>query len=144
MVINKAELIIDLSAGTDVAPFKPAPRLALYRYDIAGQRKNIPDNDIGTSYNYAGDPRAKEPTVFGGYFDSVNKRYVFVVTAYIQDLLDGKTEDYGTYLAVTPAATFEYTPSFSVASRAVVGSFKKNPVAGDNTMKLNIYYTKIN
>ncbi|MDQ8004990.1 MAG: DUF4270 family protein [Pedobacter sp.] len=143
MVVNKAELIIDLRSGTDVAPFRAAPRLALYRFDIAGQRQNLPDNDTGNGQTYFGDPRAN-PTTFGGYFDSVNKRYVFSVTAYIQDLLDGKTEDYGTYLAVTPASALQVTPSFSTASRAIIGSFKKNPAAGDNLLKLNIYYTKSN
>ncbi len=141
MVVNKAELIIDLSAGTDVAPFRAAPRLALYRNDIAAQRRNIPDNDASTT-TYYGDPRATGN--FGGYFDSVNKRYVFTVTAYIQDLLDSKTEDYGTFLSVTPSTAFELTPSFHTATRAVIGSFNPSPSAGDKIMKLNIYYTKIN
>jgi len=143
MVVNKAELIVDLSSGTDVAPFRTAPRLALYKFDIAGQRANLPDNDAGDGRTTFGDPRAN-PTAFGGYFDSVNKRYVFTVTAYVQDLLDGKTEDYGTFLGVTPFSTFEVLPSFNTASRAVIGSFKKNTAAGDNVLKLNIYYTKVN
>ncbi len=142
MVVNKAELIVDLATGTDALPFKAAPRLALYRYDIAGQRKNIPDNDTGDGVRSPGDPRAN-PTAFGGYFDSVKKRYVFNVTAYVQDLIDNKTKDYGTFLAVTPSNSFQFTPSLNVAARAVVGSFKKNPTASDNIMKLNIYYTKI-
>ncbi|MNQ93569.1 hypothetical protein D3C85_1090420 [compost metagenome] len=143
MVVNKAELIIDLKSGTDVAPFRAAPRLALYRFDIAGQRKNLPDNDAGDGITTAGDPRAN-PTTFGGYFDSVNKRYVFTVTAYVQDLLDGKTEDYGTFLSVTPATAFQFTSPFNTASRAIIGSFKKIPATGNNIMKLNVYYTKVN
>lgn len=146
IVINKAELVVDLSSGTDVAPFRAAPRLALYKFDIAGQRKNLPDNDTGDGVTTAGDPRAAANFGgnFGGFFDSVNKRYVFTVTAYIQDLLDGKTENYGTYLAVTPTSTFQFTSPFNVASRAVIGSFTKNPATGANVMKLNIYYTKAN
>jgi len=143
IIVNKAELIVDLSSGTDVSPFKAAPRIALYRTDIAGQRINLPDNDAGNGVTTAGDPRAN-PSAFGGYFDSTKKRYVFVITAYMQDLLDGKTEDYGTYLAVTPSSTFSFMPPFGVASRAVIGSFKKNPAAGDNLIKLNLYYTKAN
>ena len=143
LVVNKAELVIDIGAGTDVGPFKAAPRLVLYRNDIAGQRKNIPDNDRVDGVNSGGDRRAN-PAAFGGYFDSVKKRYVFSVTAYVQDLIDHKTEDYGTYLAVTPSSSFQFTPSFNVAARAVLSSFKKNSVAADQTMKLNIYYTKIN
>ncbi|WP_113660818.1 DUF4270 family protein [Pedobacter nanyangensis] len=142
IVVNKAELIIDLSSGTDVAPFRAAPRLALYRTDIAGQRTNLPDNDVGTSTT-PGDFRANTAT-FGGYFDSTKKRYVFSITAYMQDLIDGKTEDYGTYLAVTPTSTFDFNPSFGVGARAIIGSFSKVPAAGDNLIKLNIYYTKSN
>jgi hypothetical protein len=143
VVINKAELVIDLSSGSDIIPYNAAPRLALYRYDIADQRQNLPDNNPGTQ-TVAGDPRAVSPQVFGGFYNSVTRQYTFVVTAYIQDLLDGKTQDYGTFLAPTPLNEFTIFPSISTAARSVIGSFKKNPVAGDNTMKLNIYYTKIN
>ncbi|WP_461788952.1 DUF4270 family protein [Pedobacter sp.] len=147
VVVNKAELVIDLSSGTDVAPFRAAPRLALYKNDIAGQRRNIPDNDVGDGYTYAGDPRANS-AVYGGYFDSVKKRYIFVITAYIQDLLDGKTEDYGTFLGVVPSSAtnanyFLATTSLTTAGRAVIGSFQKPAPAGANLVKLNIYYTKI-
>jgi hypothetical protein len=142
IVINKAELVIELANASDVNPFKAAPRLALYRNDIAGQRKNLPDNDIGDGYMYRGDPRAT-PSAFGGYFDSVNKRYVFVVTSYIQDLLDGKTTDFGTYLSVTPNSSFDYNNNFSTASRAIIGAFKKNPGSSDKIVKLNLYYSKI-
>ncbi|MEE1946271.1 DUF4270 domain-containing protein [Pedobacter sp. KR3-3] len=144
VVVNKAELVIDLSSGTDPIPFNAAPRLALYRYDIAEQRKNIPDNDRG-SLTTPADPRVTQTAaIFGGYFNAIKKQYVFVVTAYIQDLLNGKTQDYGTFLAPTPTDQFSLNPSMASGARSVIGSFKKNPVAGDNVMKLNIYYTKIN
>ncbi|MFD0940116.1 DUF4270 domain-containing protein [Pedobacter boryungensis] len=143
IVINKAELVIDVSTGTDVLPYGAAPRLSLYRYDIAEQRQNVPDNNAATQYT-SGDPRSLDPRIFGGYYNSVTKQYVFVVTSYIQDLLDGKTTDYGTFLATTPTNEYQIYPSISTAARSVIGSFKKSPVAGDNLMKLNIYYTKIN
>jgi hypothetical protein len=145
IAINKAELVIDLSASTDVIPFNAAPRLALYRYDLANQRKQLPDNDTPTQLN-AGDKRALGPIVFGGYFNPLTKQYVFVITSYVQDLLDGKTQDYGTFLAATPLseADIDIFPSIATAARSVVGSYKKSPSAGDKVMKLNIYYTKIN
>ncbi|MBB2146426.1 DUF4270 family protein [Pedobacter sp. LMG 31464] len=143
IVINKAELVIDVSTGTDVLPYGAAPRLSLYRYDIAEQRQNVPDNNLSSQVN-SGDPRALSPTVFGGYYNSLTKQYVFVVTSYIQDLLNGKTKDYGTFLAPTPTNEYQISPSISTGARAVIGSFKKTPAAGDNLMKLNIYYTKIN
>jgi hypothetical protein len=142
IIINKAELVIDLSAGSDGIPYGPAQRLSLYRYDIAERRQNLPDNDMPSEINL-GDQRALGEAVFGGYFNPVTRQYVFVVTSYIQDLLDGKTKDYGTFLAPTPSTALELYPSIGTAARSVIGSFKKNSTAGDN-MKLNIYYTKIN
>lgn len=146
VAINKAELVIDLSSGSDVIPYNAAPRLALYRYDIAERRQNLPDNNPQTQNNPGGDPRypINQLYSFGGVFDPVKKQYIFNITLYIQDLIDGKTQDYGTFLAPTPINEFNRFPSISTGARSVIGSFKKNPTAGDNTMKLNIYYTKIN
>lgn len=146
VAVNKAELVIDLSSGSDIIPLGAAPRLALYRYDIAERRQHIPDGSFGTQTT-AGDIRASNsPTIFGGYFNTVTKQYVFIVTAYVQDLLDNKITDYGTFLAPTlsSAAQFSLSPSIETGARSVIGSFKKTPAAGDNVMKLNIYYTKIN
>lgn len=143
MVINKAELVIDLSAGSDVIPYGPSPRLVLYRYDIAERKVNLPDNNPPSQFN-TGDPRALAPQLFGGYYNSVTRQYIFTVTSYIQDLLDKKIVDYGTFLAPTPLTEFEMSSSIGSAARSVIGSFKKTPATGDNVMKLNIYYTKIN
>ncbi len=139
IVINKAELVIDLSAGTDVIPFTALPRLALYKFDIAEKRQNIIDNSPETSN------RGLDPNVFGGIFDPVKKQYTFVITSHIQNLLTGKAKDFGTFLAPTPLDQFQYlSPTLVTGARSVIGSFKKNPAIGDKTMKLNIYYTKIN
>ncbi|HTM99175.1 MAG TPA: DUF4270 domain-containing protein, partial [Pedobacter sp.] len=131
IVINKAELVIDLSSGTDIKPFEAAPRLALYRYDIAERRQ--------TTEVYS-----SEPESIGGSFDPTKKQYVFNLTAYIQSLVSKKTKDYGTFLAPISAKEFSINPSVTSASRAVIGAYKKNIAAGDNVMKLNIYYTKVN
>jgi hypothetical protein len=128
VVINKAELVIDLSSGTDVSPFVPAPRLALYTYDLAGVRTNIKDNANPTTSTY------------GGYYDPTKKNYTFVVTSYLQDLLDGKAVDYGTYLSTSSSTEFDLNPPITSAARSVIGSFG-NPT---NKVKLNLYYTKIN
>ncbi|RZK77313.1 MAG: DUF4270 family protein, partial [Pedobacter sp.] len=119
VAINKAELVIDLSSGSDVIPYGAAPRLALYRYDIAERRQNLPDNNPG-SQTVAGDPRAVSPQIFGGYYNSVTRQYIFAVTAYVQDLMDGKTKDYGTFLAPTPINEFSIFPSVSTAARSVI------------------------
>jgi hypothetical protein len=140
VVVNKAELVIDLSSGTDVSPFIASPRLALYRYDIAERRQNIPDNDVASQANPTGDPRAYlSPQQFGGTYDPINKRYIFIVTFYVQDLLDGKKQDYGTFLSTTPTSEFSISPPVTAAARSVIGSFGNV----SNKIKLNIYYTKI-
>jgi len=138
IVVNKAELVIDLVTGSDTKPFEAAPRLSLYRYDIAEQRGNLPDNSPSTDIR-----GFQDPAIYGGYFNSVTRQYVFVITSYIQDLISNKTKDYGTFLAPTPTNEFLLTPSLSSAARAVIGAYKKNAVAGDNIMKLNLYYTKV-
>ncbi|SDL46382.1 protein of unknown function [Pedobacter sp. ok626] len=142
IIVNKAELVIDLNSNvTDIVPFSAAQRLALYRFDLAGQRVNVPDNDNGVQNVYAGDPRALGETLFGGYFDSVRNRYIFTITSYIQDLLDGKTSDYGTFLAPSSPTEFNLTPSVTSAARSIINKHKKNPASG---LKLNIFYTQIN
>ncbi|RDC54734.1 DUF4270 family protein [Pedobacter chinensis] len=139
VVVNKAELVVDLSSNTFGYPFVPAQRLSLYRWDIAEQPTNVPDHNQGSQV-VSGDPRALSDGVFGGYYDSLKNRYVFVVTAYVQDLIDKKLTDFGTFLAPTSLTEFQVTPSVTSAGRAVIGS------AGNTTnkLKLNIYYTKIN
>lgn len=137
IAVNKAELVIDLANGSDTKPFEAAPRLTLYRYDIAEQRVNLPDIDPN-------DNRVlPDAIIYGGYFNSVTRQYVFVITSYIQDLISNKTKDYGTFLAPTPTNEFLITPSLTSAARAVIGAHKKNPASGENTIKLNIYYTKV-
>ncbi|WP_316842978.1 DUF4270 domain-containing protein [Pedobacter gandavensis] len=141
--INKAELVIDLAPEEDTY-FKPAPRLRLYRFSAAGLPVNVPDNDLTIQNVYNGDPRALQaPELFGGYFDSVNRRYIFSITAYIQDLVDGRTQDYGTFLSPTPATEFTVSPFASSAERSILLAPVKDAPAGTRRMKLNIFYTKV-
>ncbi|WP_367865123.1 DUF4270 domain-containing protein [Pedobacter sp. WC2423] len=137
IVINKAELVIDISDPTDSVPFKIPPRLSLYRLDLAKQRQNLPDNNVASTNNPSGDPRALLP--FGGFYDKTKKSYTFVVTSYIQDIVDGKTVDYGTYLVPTATTEFNLQPYATSAGRAVIGSFN-NPA--NRKIRLNIYYVK--
>ena len=127
IVINKAELVVDGSTGTDVAPFAAAPRLGLYRNNIAGQRINVSDYTLSGSG-------------LGGAYDATTKKYTFVVTRYLQELLDGKTEDYGTYLTVVPSGEFYITPLITSGARSIIGSFPN----ATNKTRLNVYYTVVN
>lgn len=136
IVINKAELVISIDGGTD-EPFAPAPRLGLYQTDIASQRQPLADID---PY----DARSLGLEGFGGVYNKDKKTYTFTITAYIQDLLLGKTKPYPVYLAPLPlglnSVTEVINPSAIVATRSILGS-------GKNTnfkMKLKVKYALTN
>ena len=135
ITINKAELIVSIVGGTD--NYKPSPRLLMYTTDIASQRQFIPDFGANPAI-------ALSDFDFGGFYDSTNKRYKFVVTTFLQDILKGKSKQYDTFIApvnVTYSRQSGPLPSGSTASRAVLGSAKNGVTY---KMKLNIFYSKIN
>lgn len=135
ITINKAELIVTVVGGTD--NYIPSPRLLLYTNDIASQRQFVPDFGANPAVGLA-------DLDFGGFYDSKNKRYKFVVTTFVQDILRGRSKQYDTFLA---PVSINYSrqsgpiPSGSTASRAVLGSGKSGVTY---KMKLNIFYSKIN
>ncbi|QIL39711.1 DUF4270 domain-containing protein [Pedobacter sp. HDW13] len=128
VVVNKAELVVDLSAGTYAYPFTPIQRLSLYRWDIANQPTTTPDYS------------STSPGVIGGYYDSLKNRYIFIVTNYVQGLIDKTVKDYGTFIAPTGLDAFQVVPTAITAERSVLGATTNTT----NKVKLNIYYTKIN
>jgi hypothetical protein len=140
IVINRAELVVNVANGTDASPYTPARKLILYRNDIAGNRLNLIDyssSPNSTNPKYAGADRA-----INGFYDATNKRYLFVLTSYLQNLIDGDTEDYGTFLSVAGFDEAALTPSILTAGRSVINT--TTPGSGNNAIKLNIYYTKVN
>jgi hypothetical protein len=140
IVINRAELVVNVANGTDVSPYAPAKKLILYRNDIAGNRLNLVDYSTSTNSTnpkYVGADRA-----INGFYDATNKRYLFVLTSYLQNLVDGDTEDYGTFLSVKGFDETTLTPSIFTAGRSVINT--STPGTGNNSIKLNIYYTKVN
>lgn len=140
LIVSKAQLVVELSNPADTIPFKAPLRLALYRNDLASQRQLLPDANAGSSSNPTGDPRPL-PNTFGGFYDKTKNTYTFEVTNYIQDLIDGKTVDYGTFLAVTPFTEFNLFPYPTSVSRARLGSFHNTD---NKRIRLNIYYIKSN
>ncbi len=125
IAINKAELVVYVEPGTETI-FKPLPRLTLYRTDIAGQRQ------VADQVSFLGTP-----------YDTDKKRYVFNVSSYIQNLVNGKDKQYNTYIAPVDVnflntQTANISPVITTAARSVL--------AGNNhenlKIKLNIYYTK--
>lgn len=139
ITINKAELVVTTQTlGSDVPSiFSPAPKLYLYQTDIAGQRKFLPDGN-------AADLRFLGDSDFGGTYNTTDQKYRFIITSYIQDLVNNNAKQYNTYLSVvdpnsTRAATL--LPSGTTAKRVVIGS---GTAGAPLQMKLNIIYSKTN
>ncbi|WP_257670411.1 DUF4270 domain-containing protein [Parapedobacter tibetensis] len=146
IAVNKAELVLYVDSETSGSTFDAqAPRLTLYREDIAGQRQPIPDGDSRNSgNNFLGDRRSLwyrygHWMAFGGDYKNDQKRYVFHLTSYIQDLLLGKINSSEFFIA--PASTSDplvpFQPGLNTGSRAVIGGGN----SAEFKMKLNIYYT---
>lgn len=125
IAINKAELVVYVEPGTETI-FNPLPRLTLYRTDIAGQRQ------VADQVSYLGTP-----------YDTDKKRYVFNVSSYIQNLVNGKDTQYNTYIAPVDV-NFLNTQSANISP--VLTTAARSVLAGNNhenlKIKLNIYYTK--
>ena len=146
VAINKAELVVDVTPDGD-AHFKPAQRLRLYINDVAGKRIKVSDNNPGSQSNPNGDARGVSDIEFGGYFDSINSRYIFTLTSYVQDLVSGKIKDYGTFLSpaplIYPSGPSPLDAFATTAERSILVSPKKDAAAATKRMKLNIFYTKL-
>jgi hypothetical protein len=136
IVINRAELVVTPSAGTFI-PFKPQPKITMYRYDIAHQPITLEDANSGY-------PLYQGVSNFGGFYSSTLNSYHFIITGYVQNLMYGNTVDYGTYLApvdTTNTTSVDITPTPQTGGRVIaVGTDKTSPYR----IKLNIIYTKIN
>lgn len=137
ILINKAELIFyaDTENG---GPY--APRLTLYREDVASRRQNIPDGSSLNSYGYPNDSRSLSYLQFGGWFQRDKSRYSFVITSYLQDVLNGRIN--GQELFVAPVSIFEQyvpvTPAISNGSQSVL--FGPSYPDNDKKMKVVIHY----
>ncbi|RWY52380.1 DUF4270 domain-containing protein [Mucilaginibacter gilvus] len=135
VIINRAELVIKPAPGTTV-PYAALSRLTMYQLDLAKQRVRIQDASTA-------DPRGiNGPSFFSGFYNKATGEYHFLVTAYIQDLVRGKTVDYGTYIAPvdpTVATSININPIANYAERTITPG-KNSP----SRIKLNIIYTKIN
>jgi hypothetical protein len=143
IAVSKAELILPIDAmaiGTQYSV--SAPRLTLYREDIAGQRMPVPDGDTRVSNGGVQlDPRSLGFQGFGGYFDSVRKRYVFYLTSYVQDILLNNINN--TTIYVAPAHPLDQfvpvNPVLNTGSRTILNG-SKHPT---QPMQLKVYYTEV-
>jgi hypothetical protein len=138
VVINRAELVITAAkvAGDIPAYLVPLPKLTLYRYDITDQPFTVEDATAGGSV-FFGVPE------FGGYYSTTTLNYHFLITSYLQNIIDGTTIDYGTYVApvdTTNTTSVDIAPTIQTSARTVAyGYSKTNPYR----IKLNVIYTKV-
>jgi hypothetical protein len=135
IVINRAELVVTPQPGSFI-PYSPIPKITMYQLDLALQRIELQDAS-------ASDPRSGGIAVFGGFYNSTQTEYHFIITAYLQDLLYGKTVDYGTYIGAidnTNTSSVDIAATAQVASRIVAVGTNKDP---NYRLKLNIIYTKV-
>lgn len=124
--INRAQLILKVVDNTQT-PYAPLPLLKAYRWDIANRPQLLPDE----SQN---DPRNIGPGYIGGFFSSNTKTYIFNITAYIQDLLNGNP-DYGTFISAI--SYLDAKGNASNFGRSIVGGGE----FGNYKMQLKVYYT---
>jgi hypothetical protein len=144
LAISKAELILpldDQALGTVFS--SPSQRITLYREDVAGQRQLVPDGDTRISSSGVQiDARNLGIQGFGGFFDSVRKRYVFNLTSYVQDVLLGKIKN--TTVFIAPAHPLDqyvpYQPVLSTGSRTVI----KGTQHPTEPIQLKLYYKEVN
>ena len=134
--INRAELILKVVNGTE-SPYKPIPRLRIFRWDIAERILPIPDE-------IPGDPRSL-PINYGIY-NKTNKTYTFNITGYAQDLLNGRTKNFGTFITsvdfediqpITPILN-GFRRGLTQPGRTVTGGTNVN-----FKTQLKIYYTDL-
>lgn len=146
VVINRAELVVtpDPNPADNIPAYlRPLPRLTLYRYDIAHQPITVEDASTSSSIFFG-------VGQFGGYLQTATARspsaYHFLITGYIQDLISGRTTDYGTFIApadVADSTTVDVLPTPQVPGRTVAVGGGTNKTSASR-IKLNVIYTKTN
>ncbi len=128
IAVNAAQLILTVENSTET-PYVPIPLLKVFRLDIAERPQVIADENQNDSRNIV------SGTFVGGFYDKSKKIYIINVTNYVQDLLSGKTKDYGTFLS-----TYDFTSPgsrLSVLGRSVIGGNTNQTVK----LKLKVFYT---
>lgn len=137
VAINRAELELKVVNGSD-APYAPLQQLKIFRWDIAHRPKFVPDeNPSDARYIGAG--------YIGGYYNSVTKSYLFNLTGYIQDLMSGRTQNYGTFITTSSTSSpsgYGGELSFDpfTLGRAVTGGANNTTTY---KARLKIYYTDL-
>jgi hypothetical protein len=118
VIINKAELIIPIEAGSEGTLDDPVATLAVVGIDVNNAPVILPDINEGLEY-------------YGGTYNSIENNYTFNISRSIHDLVYNTDTDYGMYLLPSGSSI--------TAKRIVLGTWL-NPVSN---IKLNITYSKV-
>jgi len=118
VIINKAELVIPVEAGTEGTFDSPVVTLAVVGITEDNSPIILPDLTEGLDY-------------YGGTLDVNANTYTFNIARTIHNLVYSTEPDYGMYLL--PSGS-------SITSKRIVFGTQSNPVAG---IKLNITYSKL-
>lgn len=147
IAINRAELVVYIDEEHMGSISSSAPRLTLYRGDVAGRNQPIPDGDARPGP----DPRSQfslaGPFALGGFYESDRKRYVFSLTSFIQDIVLDKVQHSYVYLAPVFGGlnTIPFWPDVNSPDRVVLKGYNAEDAAENREVrtKLNIYYTEL-
>jgi hypothetical protein len=123
VIINKAELDMTVDANDGISPYTPPASIFLNAIDSLGNFIGLPD--------YTG---VVSPSLYDGNFDPSNNTYTFVITYYIQHVIDGKTKDRG--LVIVPN-------NESTTANRVVLYGAQHGAQTNQRIKLKIYYTPL-
>ncbi len=115
-LINKAELIVPVQEGFACNIFPEPPQMLLMRKSEEGELLHVTDYAMGIEY-------------YGGLFDEDKQQYVFNITQYFQQLIDGDHENEG--LAIINARKHDRP------GRVVL----HGPGRKENPMRMEIYYS---
>ncbi len=115
-LINKAELVVPVQEDFVSRLFPAVPQLLLLRHREEEGLTFIADYALGVDY-------------FGGLYDATNNSYVFNITQYFQQLIDGTHPNLG--LAMMPSRAHDRP------GRVVL----HGPGRNENPMKLILYYS---
>ena len=122
VIIHRVALVISQKDDETLENYYPPSALSITYTDPAtGIGYFLPDNFLGSDY-------------FGGKYNQTKKEYSFNITQYIQNLVDGRKDDYILNLFVNPSVTH--------FSRLTIHG--TDPADKNKRLKLKINYTIVN
>lgn len=129
--INKAELVFKVEGSTiDTVVFIPAPKIILSLIDQNGNIHTSKDNVLTQNYILPSDLAFSE-AYYGGVYNPKDSTYRFNLAKYMQEIVKGKTENYGFYLST-------YNKN-AIYNRVVLKGATSKP-----GIRFDITYTKTN